>query len=54
VLYILKDGAPAPVSVLVGITDGTATEIRGGAIRAGDKVITGIDRKRQERRRIRL
>jgi HlyD family secretion protein len=40
VVYVLRDGAPAPVAVQVGATDGSATEIRGD-LRPGDQVIVG-------------
>jgi HlyD family secretion protein len=43
VLWVLADGAPKPVRVQVGITDGRHTEVSGGAIAAGDQVITGMD-----------
>jgi HlyD family secretion protein len=40
VVYLLKDGKPAPVSVRVGASDGTNTEVA-GALRPGEPVITG-------------
>ncbi|MGH6963999.1 MAG: hypothetical protein ACREE0_05920, partial [Phenylobacterium sp.] len=40
VVYVLKDGKPAPVPVRVGATDGTNTQIV-GPLKAGDQVITG-------------
>lgn len=40
VVYVLRDGKPAPVSVRVGVTDGSFTEIRGD-LKPGDQVITG-------------
>jgi hypothetical protein len=39
-LYVLKDGAPEPVYVKPGATDGEMTEILSG-LQAGDQVITG-------------
>lgn len=39
-LYKLVDGAPQPVQVRVGASDGTSTEVRGG-VEAGDVIITG-------------
>ncbi|HYE46523.1 MAG TPA: efflux RND transporter periplasmic adaptor subunit [Caulobacter sp.] len=43
VVWILKDGKPTPVPVLVGATDGSFTEVvdRSGAIKPGVEVITG-------------
>lgn len=43
VVWILKDGKPSPVQVLVGATDGSYTEIvdRSGVIKEGVSVITG-------------
>lgn len=38
-VYVLKNGAPAPVSVSLGITDNRNTEITGGELKAGDQVI---------------
>jgi HlyD family secretion protein len=39
-IWVLRDGAPVPVRVQVGITDGTLTEVKGDGLQAGDKVIT--------------
>ncbi len=43
VVWILKDGKPAPVPVMVGATDGSFTEVvdRSGVIKQGASVITG-------------
>jgi len=43
VVYVLKDGKPTPVQVLVGATDGSFTEIvdRSGTLNQGVEVITG-------------
>jgi HlyD family secretion protein len=41
-VYVLANGKPEPREVSVGITDGRVTEITGGALAAGDIVITGI------------
>jgi HlyD family secretion protein len=38
-VWVLSDGAPAAVAVVVGATDGKRTEIREGALKAGDAVI---------------
>ena len=42
-LYVLVDGKPKPVTVRVGASDGTNTEVSGD-IHAGDKVIIGSER----------
>ncbi|MDR0529579.1 MAG: efflux RND transporter periplasmic adaptor subunit [Zoogloeaceae bacterium] len=39
--YVLRDGQLAPVPLVLGITDNRFTEIVGGALKAGDRVITG-------------
>jgi HlyD family secretion protein len=43
VVYILKDGKPTPVAVMVGATDGSFTQVvdRTGVIKPGVEVITG-------------
>lgn len=41
-VYILgADGQPQPVQVTIGDTNGTVTEVTGGNLKPGDKVITG-------------
>lgn len=41
-VYILDaEGKPQPVEVTTGDTDGTVTEVTGGNLKPGDKVITG-------------
>jgi len=42
-VWILRDGAVAPISVIPGISDGHLTEITGGDLQAGMEVI--IDQK---------
>lgn len=42
-------GDPEAVSVQPGISDGSATEIRGGDLQEGDAVIVGIELSRMER-----
>ncbi|MEZ5774565.1 MAG: efflux RND transporter periplasmic adaptor subunit [Hyphomicrobiaceae bacterium] len=39
-VYVLRDGAPVAVEVETGATDGRFTEVKGGALKAGDEVIT--------------
>lgn len=41
VVWVLRDGKPVQVSVRLGATDGSFTEVVGGRLRAGDQVITG-------------
>lgn len=43
-LYLLRDGRPSMAVVRLGASDGSYTEVS-GAIRAGDTVITGAERK---------
>ncbi len=40
-VWVLKDGAPQPAKVTTGLADNTRTEITGGEIKPGDKVIVG-------------
>ena len=40
-VYVLADGKLKAVAVGTGITDNRVTEITGGDLKAGDKVITG-------------
>jgi HlyD family secretion protein len=40
-VYVIRDGALAPVSVALGITDNRFTEVQDGEIRAGDQVVVG-------------
>lgn len=40
-VYVLADGQLKPVSVGIGITDNRVTEITGGELKAGDRVIVG-------------
>jgi HlyD family secretion protein len=42
VLWVLQDGAPKPVRVRVGVSDGSSTEVSGGGLAAGDRVVTGL------------
>ncbi|MBI2392342.1 MAG: efflux RND transporter periplasmic adaptor subunit [Deltaproteobacteria bacterium] len=39
-VWVLRDGAPHPVRVEVGVTDGTSTEVVSGRLEPGDEVIT--------------
>lgn len=41
VVWVLRDGEPVAVPVRTGATDGSYTEILGGALKEGDEVITG-------------
>lgn len=40
-VYVLRNGAPVPVPVKLGITDNRNTEILAGQIKAGEKIVTG-------------
>lgn len=40
-LYVLRDGKPTPLSVRVGATDGSSTEIVTRELKPGDQVIVG-------------
>lgn len=42
-LYVLAGGSPKPVTVEVGLTDGSFTEVRGGEVDSGANVI--VDRR---------
>ncbi len=42
-VYVLREGKPARVEILTGLTDGGFTEAGGAALRAGDRVIVGLD-----------
>lgn len=39
-LWVLRDGKPVPVSVKVGLSDGTLSEILSGEVNEGDLVVT--------------
>ncbi len=39
-VWVLRDGAPAPVRIRVGISDGAVSEVVGGALQPGDLVVT--------------
>jgi HlyD family secretion protein len=43
------DGKPKPVSLTLGLSDGTMTEVLGGDIKEGQEVITGIAGAQQNR-----
>ena len=40
VVYVLKDGQPSAVHVGIGISDNRMSEVLGGNLKPGDKVIT--------------
>jgi HlyD family secretion protein len=40
-VYVLRDGKLKPVGVVLGITDNRNTEVTGGDLKAGDKVVVG-------------
>jgi HlyD family secretion protein len=41
-LWVLEDGAPKPVDVRIGLSDGTSTEIVSGDVHEGSEVIVGM------------
>jgi HlyD family secretion protein len=40
-VWVLRDGQPVPISVALGLEDGSFTEVSGGNLQPGDQVITG-------------
>jgi HlyD family secretion protein len=40
-VYVLDQGAPKPVAIQTGVSDGSMTEVVGGALQPGMQVITG-------------
>jgi HlyD family secretion protein len=42
-VYVLRDGKPAAVAVMTGITDGVMTEVRADDLKEGDLVVTGAE-----------
>jgi HlyD family secretion protein len=41
-VYILEDGAPTPVNVRLGLTDGSSTEVLGDGLTEGVQVVVGV------------
>ncbi len=41
-IWVLREGKPVPLTVAVGVTDGTATEVTRGDVRDGDAVLTEV------------
>jgi HlyD family secretion protein len=41
-VWVLRDGQPAPVPVVLGATDGSRTEVLDGGLRPGDQVIVDL------------
>jgi HlyD family secretion protein len=41
-VWVLEEGMPRPVSIRVGLSDGTFTEVKGGSLGEGDRVITDM------------
>jgi HlyD family secretion protein len=41
-IWVLRDGAPRRVTIRVGLSDGTRTEVSGGGVREGDEAITDV------------
>ncbi len=46
-VWRLVDDAPEPVSVTPGLTDDSYTEVHGSALREGDAVIVGVERREE-------
>ena len=42
-VWILEDGAPKPVTVTLGLSDGSHVEVAGGELREGQAVLVGTD-----------
>jgi HlyD family secretion protein len=47
-VWVLQNGAPRPVSVTRGLSDGTFVEITGGDLKAGDPVIVNEVKKTEK------
>jgi HlyD family secretion protein len=41
-IWVMRDGAPAPIAVRTGISDGSVTEVVEGPLAAGEQVITDV------------
>jgi HlyD family secretion protein len=41
VVWVLRNGAPAPIRVELGVADDSYTEVRGGDLKPDDQIITG-------------
>jgi HlyD family secretion protein len=42
-VWVLRNNVLVPVKVTAGVTDGIMTEVIGGDIRPGDKVVIGTE-----------
>jgi len=42
-VFLLKNGKPAEVRILTGITDGSYTEVKGDGVHEGDLVVIGVE-----------
>ena len=42
-VWVLRGALPEPVQITVGVSDGTLTEVIGGSLAEGDKVVTGVE-----------
>lgn len=47
-IYVLENGKPAPRQIQTGITDGRFTEVTGGTLKEGEKIIVGKATARAE------
>ena len=41
-VYVLKDGEPTPINLVLGRSDGRFTEVTHGELKEGDQVVTGV------------
>src|SRR5262249_50941237 len=42
-VWVPRGELPEPLQVTVGVSDGTLTEVTGGSLSPGDKVVTGVE-----------
>jgi len=42
-VWVLRGDNTEPLQVTVGVSDGTLTEVTGGSLQPGDKVLTGVE-----------
>ena len=47
-IWVLDDGKLKPISIIIGITDGSFTEVLKGDINEGQEVVTGTIKKGEE------
>jgi HlyD family secretion protein len=42
-VWVLRGDNPEPIQVTIGVSDGTLTEVTGGSLSPGDRVVTGVE-----------